>query len=618
MDEDSTKYIKILDSPKNNSRRTLEYKYNPSTDLLGIGGYGEVYKVQRMKNSLTQQFYAVKIFDKKVLQNNTDKLYNILNEIKIHRNLIHENICKYEHSFEDKNNIYILMEYCPCGTLLNFMKKRKILEEVEIRFYMFQVLQVLKYFKLKKLIHRDLTLKNIFLKDYKTIKISDFGLAYYEYDIDENNTTICGTPGYYPPESNIGKYNYKTDVFYFGMCIYYLFGGSTQFITSQQSYDFFSNDEFEIEHKLNISEEGYDLLKNLITTEGKRFGLNKIYQHPFFNKGIGLEKENFPDVNKKEYDNELKALSDKLGIKPMVKKKKKKKKKKIESFSSNSNSSNKEYIKHDNINNYSFNENINNEDIKGKKIRNSIKFLDVKKEESDENKFNEENEEEEDDEKNLTNDDIYFENSINLRKMNKIDLSKIIYIVSIYDKMMENCGVGYKLNNNNIGFIFNDESQMTKINNKNNFIFYHKKDYITKIEQNIIIKLPPKNLTKYIMQKINIFPKIEEELKKEKIKYIKNNNIINNINEDIYIQKYQKGNKCLIFLLSNKNIQVNFMDGVNILFNNSPKVLIYFPKEKNSSINIFPLKKEDTFLKINCENHLINHKIKWAINEIKK
>ena len=32
MDEDSTKYIKILDSPKNNSRRTLEYKYNPSTD----------------------------------------------------------------------------------------------------------------------------------------------------------------------------------------------------------------------------------------------------------------------------------------------------------------------------------------------------------------------------------------------------------------------------------------------------------------------------------------------------------------------------------------------------------------------------------------------------------
>ena len=125
------------------------------------------------------------------------------------------------------------------GSLFNYLKAREKLEEIEIRFYMFQVLKVLKYFRLQKLVHRDLTLSNIFLKDYKTVKISDFGFAYKENELLEKEEEVCGTPGYYPPESHLSKYSYKTDIFYFGMCIYYLFGGKYMLNTSQQSYDFF-------------------------------------------------------------------------------------------------------------------------------------------------------------------------------------------------------------------------------------------------------------------------------------------------------------------------------------------------------------------------------------------
>ena len=227
-EEENHHYIKVSDSSDNNSRKSLKFIYNPEHDILGKGGYGKVYRVQIEKEIPTEmKTYALKIFEKKLIKEDEDIIRNILKEIKIHRNLKHNHICKFEHSFEDKNNVYILMEYCPYGNLLNYLKEREKLEEIEIRFYMFQVLKVLKYFRIQKIIHRDLTLSNIFLKDYKTVKISDFGFAYKENELNEKDEIVCGTPGYYTPESNISKYSYKTDIFYFGMCIYYLFGGKT-------------------------------------------------------------------------------------------------------------------------------------------------------------------------------------------------------------------------------------------------------------------------------------------------------------------------------------------------------------------------------------------------------
>ena len=50
---------------------------------------------------------------------------------------------------------------------------RKYCEEYEIRYYLFQVLSVLKILRREKIVQRDLTL-GIFLKDLKTVNIVDF------------------------------------------------------------------------------------------------------------------------------------------------------------------------------------------------------------------------------------------------------------------------------------------------------------------------------------------------------------------------------------------------------------------------------------------------------------
>ena len=331
------KIEKICDSPQNKSRVTIEYEYNPITDLLGKGGYGEVYKVKLIKNASDQKYYAIKVFDKNLLNKDLERTSRLLNEITIHRSLNHENICKYEHSFEDNKNIYILMEYCEKGNLSSFLKTRQRLEEIEIRFYMFQVLLVLKYLRRQKIIHRDLTLGNIFLKDYKTVKIGDFGFAFKENEYDEKSGVICGTPGYYTPESNNSRYSYKTDIFDFGVCIYYLFGGKLPLYSSQQSYDLFVNGDLIFEKNIKLSEEAYDLLKNTITIENKRLDLDKIFEHPFFKKGKGLSIEKFPDYNNKDYMTKIAKLTSEFQIKPMIrttiknvkKSKKKRKKEKI-------------------------------------------------------------------------------------------------------------------------------------------------------------------------------------------------------------------------------------------------------------------------------------------------
>ena len=151
----------ICDSPKNKSRETIRYEFDRKKDHLGSGGYGDVFKVKMLKNK--EPMYALKIFSKSNLYKKQDKGSRVLTEIKIHRSLNHEHICKFEHAFEDNKNVYILMEYCGAGTLEKYLEKRQKLDEFEIRYYMFQVLLVLQYLRRQKIVHRDLTLANIFL-----------------------------------------------------------------------------------------------------------------------------------------------------------------------------------------------------------------------------------------------------------------------------------------------------------------------------------------------------------------------------------------------------------------------------------------------------------------------
>ena len=58
-----------------------------------------------------------------------------MREIKMHRSFHHENIVRFDHFFEDKVAVYMLLELCDSGSLNDMIKRRKRLDEIEVRYY---------------------------------------------------------------------------------------------------------------------------------------------------------------------------------------------------------------------------------------------------------------------------------------------------------------------------------------------------------------------------------------------------------------------------------------------------------------------------------------------------
>lgn len=94
-----------------------------------------------------------------------------MSEIKIHKSLKHEHIVRFEHFFEDSDNVYILLELCINQTLNELLRRRKRLTEFEVKCYLKQLLSSLQFLRSSQIIHRDLKLGNIFLTSNMEIKV---------------------------------------------------------------------------------------------------------------------------------------------------------------------------------------------------------------------------------------------------------------------------------------------------------------------------------------------------------------------------------------------------------------------------------------------------------------
>lgn len=98
-------------------------------------------------------------------------------------------------------------------------------------FYLAEVLVAIKQLHDRNVIYRDLKPENILLDRKGHIKLIDFGFSKQLKSLrTEKVRTNCGTPAYAAPEVLIGSdYNYKADIWSFGILICELLGGFTPF-----------------------------------------------------------------------------------------------------------------------------------------------------------------------------------------------------------------------------------------------------------------------------------------------------------------------------------------------------------------------------------------------------
>jgi polo-like kinase 1 len=251
--------------------------------FLGKGGFAKCYELRCVNN---KKIYAAKIVSKNNLSKQSAK-QKLKSEIKIHKSLFHSHIVKFEHVFEDNQNVYILLELCKNKTLNELIKKRKILTELEVRYYLDQILKAVKFMHKNKIIHRDLKLGNLFLSENLEIKIGDFGLATTISYEGERRHTICGTPNYIAPEILEGKatgHSYEVDYWAIGVIVYTLLIGRPPFETEdvKETYKRIHNNSYTFPNHVYISPNAKDFIeKILVTNPSDRLNLDKMRGHPF-------------------------------------------------------------------------------------------------------------------------------------------------------------------------------------------------------------------------------------------------------------------------------------------------------------------------------------------------
>lgn len=148
------------------------------------------------------------------------------------------------------------------------LKRRKRLTEPEVRFYLQQLVESLKYLHQALIIHRDLKLGNLFLDANLRVKVGDFGLATKLSHADERKRTVCGTPNYLAPEILEGKdgHSFEVDIWSTGVVMYTLLVGKPPFESKDMkaTYKRILANSYTFPEHITVSDEAKGLIRSML------------------------------------------------------------------------------------------------------------------------------------------------------------------------------------------------------------------------------------------------------------------------------------------------------------------------------------------------------------------
>ena len=309
----------------------IYYKY---LKTLGSGTYGTVKKVCLIKNPSTIR--AMKIIPKENIIEGVDNT-KLIDEITILKKLDHPNIMKIYECYVDKDNFYILSDFCDQGDLLGKLEKLGKMNEIVVKFLMDQILNAVSYLHSKNVLHGDIKLENILLytasknsgrrftsinidinhlidlrkeinrtnsvtkrsRNYVNdmlnyeIKLIDFGCSKYFVNKNKHQklSGIIGSTLYCSPEVVDDLYDEKSDEWSCGVLMYILLCGEPPFQGKSEEEIFqkikkcqynFKPKEFN-----DVSNNCKDLIKKLLEPKKKkRIKASDALKHPFFTESF--------------------------------------------------------------------------------------------------------------------------------------------------------------------------------------------------------------------------------------------------------------------------------------------------------------------------------------------
>nr|CAD1821414.1 unnamed protein product [Ananas comosus var. bracteatus] len=235
------------------------------------------------------QIVAVKIIPKAKMTT-AISIEDVRREVKILKALSgHKHLVKFYDACEDDLNVYIVMELCEGGELLDrILARGGRYNEEDAKATVIQILSVVAFCHLQGVVHRDLKPENFLFtsKDENaTMKLIDFGLSDF-IKPDERLNDIVGSAYYVAPEVLHRSYSMEADIWSIGVITYILLCGSRPFWARTESGVFRSvlraDPNYDDSPWPSVSAEAKDFVKRLLNKDyRKRMTAAQALAHPW-------------------------------------------------------------------------------------------------------------------------------------------------------------------------------------------------------------------------------------------------------------------------------------------------------------------------------------------------
>jgi serine/threonine protein kinase len=224
--------------------------------------------------------------------------FGLEREIVIMKLLNHRNIVRLFDVWENRNELYLIMEYVEDGELFEYVAQQHRLNEREAVYFFRQIITALLYCHRISIHHRDLKPENILLNlNTLEVKLVDFGMAALQPH-GSLLTTPCGSPHYAAPEViQMKKYDgSKADVWSCGVILFVMLTGCPPFNFPLDPHNqipedkklktlFYSICRAEYKIPSNLSVEAKDLISRIfISKPENRISIEQLWHHPLLHK----------------------------------------------------------------------------------------------------------------------------------------------------------------------------------------------------------------------------------------------------------------------------------------------------------------------------------------------